>query len=192
VNVVPTELDGVVELQPRRFEDARGWFAETYNAATFAELGIPAHFVQDNESFSEAVGTIRGIHYQLPPFAQTKIVRVVHGAVNDVVVDLREGSPTFARSVTVSMSAAVGNQLVVPVGFGHAFCTTEPDTVVAYKVDARYAPECERAVRWNDPTIAIDWSLDRDPVVSDKDAIAPLLADQPDLFAPDLGTESSR
>lgn len=192
MNVVTTDLDGVVELQPRRFEDARGWFAETYNAAKFDALGIPSRFVQDNESFSSAVGTIRGIHYQLPPFAQTKIVRVVRGAVIDVAVDLRVGSPTFAQSVTVPLSAAAGNQVVVPVGFGHAFCTTEPDTVVTYKVDARYAPECERAVRWDDPVIAVDWPLDRDPVVSDKDAGAPLLADQPDLFTPDLLTESHR
>lgn len=181
---VPTALDGVIEVRPRRFGDQRGWFSETYKRDAFADAGITDDFVQDNESFSAPVGTLRGLHYQLPPHAQAKLVRVLRGSILDVAVDIRRSSPTFGRHVAVVLSADEGNQLYVPAGFAHGFCTLDDDVHVVYKVTARYAPETERAIRWDDPALGIDWpGLDgREPVLSDKDAVAPLLADQPDLF----------
>ena len=183
MRVVETELDGVLEIRPTRFGDERGWFSEVYKADVLAEHGVTTRFVQDNESFSAAAGTLRGIHYQLAPHAQDKLVRVVRGSILDVAVDLRRSSTTFGRHVAVRLDATSGGQLLVPVGFGHAFVTLEPDTQVAYKVSAPYAPETERAVRWDDPDLAISWPSDvGEPVLSRKDAAAPLLADQPDLF----------
>jgi len=178
-----TELDGVVVLQPQRHGDARGYFTETFNVKTMADAGLETVFVQDNESLSAAVGTVRGIHYQLPPQPQIKLVRVLQGAVLDVAVDLRSPSPTFGQHVAVELRAELGNQLYVPVGFGHAFCTLEPNTIVAYKVSGFYAPDCDRGVRWNDPDLAIDWPIaEADATVSAKDAQAPLFADAVDLF----------
>ncbi|WP_040492017.1 dTDP-4-dehydrorhamnose 3,5-epimerase [Ilumatobacter nonamiensis] len=183
MKLVPTALGDVVEIQPVRHGDARGWFSEVFTASAMAEAGIVRPFIQDNESFSAAVGTLRGIHYQLEPFAQDKIVRVVRGSVLDVAVDLRRGSPTFGEHVTVTLTGDAGNQLLVPAGFGHGFVTLQPDTHVAYKVTAPYAPERERSIRWDDPTLSIDWQLaGADPMVSERDAEAPLLTDQPDLF----------
>ncbi|WP_420453092.1 dTDP-4-dehydrorhamnose 3,5-epimerase [Ilumatobacter sp.] len=183
MKVVDTALAGVVEVRPVRHGDDRGWFSEVWRADVLAEAGVDVDFVQDNESFSAAVGTLRGIHYQVAPHPQAKLVRVVDGSIVDVAVDLRRSSATFGRHVAVELTAAEGNQLLVPAGFGHGFVTTSPDTRVAYKVSGRYAPECERAVRWDDPELGIDWPIDGpDPVLSTKDAAAPLLADQPDLF----------
>ena len=183
MQLVPTELPEVIEVRPVRHGDDRGWFSEVYKAHLLSDAGLDLDFIQDNESFSAAVGTLRGLHYQLPPNAQAKLVRVTSGSLLDVAVDLRRSSETFGRWVARTLSAADGNQLLVPVGFGHGFCTREPDTQVIYKVTAPYAPEQERAIRWDDPRLDIDWPAElTDPIVSAKDAAAPVLADQPDLF----------
>jgi dTDP-4-dehydrorhamnose 3,5-epimerase len=183
MEIITTALDGVVEIRPRRHGDDRGWFSETYKQHTLRDAGIDIDFVQDNESFSAPVGTLRGLHYQLAPHPQDKLVRVIHGSVLDVAVDIRRDSPTFGQHIAVTLTADAGNQLLVPVGFAHGFCTLEPDTRVAYKVSDRYAPECERAIRWDDADLAIAWQLPPNgPTLSDKDAVAPVLADQPDLF----------
>ena len=164
------ELPGLVLLRPRRFTDARGYFAETYNEKTLAAAGISAKFVQDNQSFSAKRGTIRGLHFQLPPAAQAKLVRVLQGSVYDVAVDLRVGSPTCGRWVGETLTADGGEQMFVPRGFAHAFCTLETDTVVAYKVDDFYAPASDSGLIWNDPALAIKWPVAPNEVVlSDKD-----------------------
>ena len=166
-----------------RHGDDRGWFSELYRRDVLQAAGIDVDFVQDNESFSATPGTLRGIHYQLAPFVQVKLVRVIRGSIVDVAVDLRRSSSTFGEHVQVTLSAEQGNQLLVPAGFGHAFCTLEANTQVGYKVTDVYSPQSERSVRWNDPTLAIPWELGgRNPTLSDRDAEAPELADQPDLF----------
>jgi dTDP-4-dehydrorhamnose 3,5-epimerase len=171
-------LDGVLELTPRRYEDERGFFTETYNAATFAAKGLDMTFVQDNHSYSAKAGTLRGLHYQLPPRAQAKLVRVVRGRVFDVAVDLRQGSQTFAKWVGIELSAEKGNQILVPAGFAHGFVTLEPDTEVLYKVSDFYSPDHDRAIRFDDPEIGIDWPVDaRDLLLSEKDRGAPLLVE---------------
>lgn len=184
MEIVPTRLDGVIEIRPQRFGDHRGWFSETFRLDALRRAGIDVAFIQDNESFSARVGTLRGLHYQVAPNAQAKLVKVVRGSILDVAVDIRRSSPTFGDHVAVTLSAEEGNQLLLPAGFAHGFCTLVPDVQVAYKVDAPYSPADERAIRWDDPAIDIDWpTADGDgPVLSDKDAVAPLLADQPDVF----------
>jgi len=184
MDIIPTEIPDVVEIAPKRFGDDRGWFSEVFKAQVLADAGIDIEFVQDNESFSATPGTLRGLHYQLPPFAQDKLVRVISGSVLDVAIDIRRNSPTFGRHVTRVLTSDTGNQLLVPAGFAHGFLTLVADVQVAYKVSAPYAPETERAIRWDDPEFAIDWPAvaGAAPVLSDKDAVAPLLADQPDLF----------
>ncbi len=164
-------------LVPKRFQDARGWFSETYSERGFAALGITCRFVQDNQSYSARRGTIRGLHLQIPPRAQAKIVRAVRGRILDVAVDVRRGSPTYGRFVSVELSAENGRQLYVPVGFAHAFCTLVDDVEVAYKVSDFYAPECERGIRWDDSSIGIPWPVRAGEAgVSDKDAVLPLLS----------------
>src|ERR1043165_158456 len=163
-------LPGVVLLRPRVFQDARGSFAETYNEKAFAEAGITATFVQDNQSLSAARGTVRGLHFQLPPAAQAKLVRVLHGSVYDVAIDLRVGSPTYGQSAAATLTAGGGEQIFVPRGFAHAFCPLEPDTWVAYKVDEFYAPASDSGLIWKDPILAIDWPVAAgEAVLSDKD-----------------------
>ena len=163
-------LPGLLLLKPRRFADSRGYFVETYNERTAAEAGIKCRFVQDNQSYSGSRGTIRGLHFQLPPAAQAKLVRAVQGRVHDVAVDLRAGSPTYGRWAEATLTADGGEQLFIPRGFAHGFCTLEPDTVVAYKVDDFYAPASDSGLIWNDPTLAIDWPVGPDEaVLSDKD-----------------------
>ena len=163
-------IPGVIRLVPRQFSDARGHFSETYNERTFDQVGISVKFVQDNQSYSAKSGTVRGLHYQLPPSAQAKLVRVLQGSVYDVAVDLRVGSPSYGRWVGVTLTAEGGEQLYVPRGFAHAFCTLEPDTLVAYKVDDFYAPATESGIIWNDPDLAIDWPVPAaDALLSDKD-----------------------
>ena len=163
-------LAGLVLLRPRRFIDARGYFVETYNECAFQAAGITANFVQDNQSFSAKRGTIRGLHFQLPPSAQAKLVRVLQGSVYDVAVDLRVGSPSYGRWTGETLTADGGEQLFVPRGFAHAFCTLEPDTVAAYKVDEFYAPASDSGLIWNDPALAIAWPVASEEVVlSDKD-----------------------
>jgi dTDP-4-dehydrorhamnose 3,5-epimerase len=172
------ELDGVIEIVPRKFGDARGFFSETYSAKRFAEEGIDIGWVQDNQSFSAEKGVLRGLHFQLAPFAQDKLIRVLRGSIFDVAVDLRKASPSYGKWVSCVLSAEAWNQLLVPKGFAHGFVTLEPDVEVLYKVSAPYAPEHDRGIRWNDPSIGIAWPLEgREPVLSGKDAAAPYLAD---------------
>ncbi|AWK90180.1 dTDP-4-dehydrorhamnose 3,5-epimerase [Azospirillum thermophilum] len=182
MQVIPTALGDVRLILPKRFGDARGYFVETWNERSYAGHGLERRWVQDNQSLSATPGTVRGLHYQLAPHAQTKLVRVLRGRILDVVVDIRRGSATFGQHVAVELSADGLEQLFVPVGFAHGFCTLEPDTIVAYKVDAFYSPECERAVRWNDPALGIRWPEGAGSVVSGKDAVAPSLAEAADLF----------
>lgn len=164
-------------LKPRRFGDARGWFMETYSETALAAVGVHDRFVQDNQSFSAFQGTIRGLHFQRPPHAQAKLVRCVRGAILDYAVDLRRGSPTYGRFVSATLTAEGGEQLYVPVGYGHAFVTLQPDVEVAYKVTDVYAPDCDGGIVWKDPTIGIDWPLPASgPVLSDKDQKLPTLA----------------
>ena len=174
MQVEDTALAGVRRITPRRFGDARGFFAETWNARTFAGLGIDATFVQDNHSLSEAVGTLRGLHFQAPPHAQGKLVRCARGALTDVVVDIRRGSPTYGRWIAEDLTEADGAMLWVPEGFAHGFVTRAPATEIAYKCTGFYAPEAEGAVRWD--SVGIDCRLEGPPVLSAKDAAAPPLA----------------
>ena len=177
MQVETTALEGVLVLTPRRFGDARGFFSESWNRKTLADKGITLDFVQDNHSVSAAVNTVRGLHFQSPPHAQAKLVRCGRGRLFDVAVDIRRGSPTWGAWVGVELSAENGKQLLMPAGFLHGFATREPDTEIIYKCTDYYAPDCDGAVRFDDPTIGIDWGLSGDPVLSDKDAAAPALAD---------------
>ena len=177
------ELDGLLEISPRKFGDDRGFFSETYNAKSFAEAGIDLTFVQDNHSYSAARGVVRGLHYQLPPFAQDKLVRVTRGAILDVAVDIRKGSSTFGKWVALEVSAEKWNQILVPKGFAHGFMTLVEHTEVIYKVTNYYSPEHDRSIRFDDPAIGIDWPISASGVqLSDKDQKAPMLADA-DVFA---------
>lgn len=165
-------------ITPQRFGDDRGFFSETYHAGRYAAAGIDACFVQDNHSLSVRAGTVRGLHYQGPPHAQAKLVRVVRGAIIDVAVDVRGGSPTYGRWVRAHLSAQNGVQIFVPRGFLHGFATLEDDTEVAYKVDSHYAGSSDGCVRWDDPDLAIDWGIGRlVPTLSEKDAGAPAFRD---------------
>jgi len=177
MQIEETSLPGVLIITPRRFGDARGFFSESWNKALLADHGIDLEFVQDNHSLSEAVNTVRGLHFQSPPHAQDKLVRCGRGALMDVVVDIRVGSPTWGRWFGVVLSAENGRQMLVPKGFLHGFATRQPDTEIIYKCTDYYAPDCDGAVRFDDPAIGIDWGLSGAPVLSDKDARAPLLAD---------------
>lgn len=171
VQLVRGVLNGVIVVSVPRFEDNRGSFMVTFEEKAEAQLGLPTHFVQDNLSVSAHVGTIRGIHLQLPPFAQGKLVRVQRGRIVDLVVDLRPSSPSFGQHELIELSAETGHLLWVPPGFGHGFCTLEPATEVSYKVDAAYAPAAERTLAWDDPTVGVAWPVGPDgPVLSDKDA----------------------
>lgn len=184
MQVEALEISDVKILTPKRFGDARGFFSETYNKAALAEHGLDLDFVQDNHSMSQAVGVLRGLHFQTPPFAQDKLVRVVKGRIFDVAVDIRHGSPSFGKWVGAEISAEAWNQILVPVGFAHGFVTLEPDTEVIYKVTAPYAPDHDKGIAWNDPSIAIDWPLNGiAPTLSDKDTKHPALADLPAYFS---------
>ena len=162
---------------PQRFSDRRGFFAETYSRQKYLEMGIDVEFVQDNHSLSRDVETLRGLHFQAPPHAQGKLVRSGRGALFDVAVDIRRGSPTYGQWVGYELSAKNGHQLYVPMGFAHGFVTLEPDSEIVYKCSDYYAPEAEGALRWDDPDIGIEWPLQGNPILSEKDAIAPLLKD---------------
>ncbi len=176
MKVIEGKLKGVKLIEPAVFEDNRGFFMESYNAQTFADNGIPVTFVQDNHSLSVHKGVVRGLHYQLNPRAQSKLLRVTAGAIYDVVVDIRRGSPTFGQWESFELSAANKRQLYVPQGFAHGFCTIEPHTEVLYKVDSLYSAEHDRGIAWNDPALAIEWPA-ADPILSDKDSRHPLLAE---------------
>lgn len=175
MQIIPTKLSGVTLLVPQRFGDARGWFSETYNAARMRAAGFDLDFVQDNHSFSAALGTLRGLHYQRPPHAQDKLVRCTRGAIFDVAVDVRRGSASYGQWVGVDLTADNGHQLLIPKGFLHGFVTRAPDTEVQYKCSDIYAPDCDGGVRWDD--FGIDWGLTSAPVLSDKDRVAPKFAD---------------
>lgn len=182
MKVIETNLEGVLVIETNVFGDHRGWFMETYSEAKFSEVGINLNFIQDNQSFSAAKGTFRGLHYQLNPKAQTKLVRCIQGAIFDVAVDIRKGSPTFGKWFGIELSAENKKQLLVPKGFAHAFMTLTDDVEVQYKVDELYSPENDRGIIWNDPDIAIDWPFDITPILSEKDQKAPLLKDTENNF----------
>jgi len=157
-------------LTPRKFGDSRGFFSEVYNRRALAGAGIDTEFVQDNHSLSACRGTVRGLHFQTPPHAQDKLVRVVRGSVFDVAVDLRQGSPTYGLHVSAVLSAEAWNQILVPVGFAHGFMTLEPDTEIVYKVSDFHAPDHDEGLLWNDPTLGIRWPIpEEEAVLSDKD-----------------------
>ncbi|MDP6951657.1 MAG: dTDP-4-dehydrorhamnose 3,5-epimerase [Alphaproteobacteria bacterium] len=177
MEVEATAIPAVKLIRPRVFRDSRGCFSETYRSDSYAQAGIDTAFVQDNLSLSPTPGTVRGLHFQLPPHAQAKLVSVASGRVLDVALDLRRGSPTFAQHVAVELSAADGEQLFVPEGFAHGFCSLAPDTRVTYKVSAFYAPDHEAGLRWDDPTLGIVWPVAAaDALLSDKDLALPALA----------------
>lgn len=184
MQIEQTPLPGCLILTPRRFGDTRGWFSESWSRRTLSAHGIELDFVQDNHSLSRDVGTLRGLHYQRPPHAQAKLVRVGRGRVFDVAVDIRPASPTYRQWFGVDLSAENGRQLLVPVGFLHGFVTREPDTEIIYKCTDFYAPDCDGAVRFDDPALGIDWGLPADRMIlSDKDRTAPLLAEIGQPFA---------
>ncbi|MAQ82034.1 MAG: dTDP-4-dehydrorhamnose 3,5-epimerase [Maritimibacter sp.] len=173
-----TSLEGVYIITPRRFGDHRGFFSESYSERVFADAGIDIRFVQDNHSLSGTTGTVRGLHFQSPPHAQAKLVRCGRGRIFDVAVDIRRGSPTYGQWTGAELSFDNGRQLLIPEGFLHGFMTLEPDCEIVYKCSDFYAPECDGAVRWDDPDIGIEWpDTGADPVLSEKDAKAPALAD---------------
>ena len=177
MEIISTDIPDVRILVPKVFRDARGYFVETYNAARYAEAGIMATFVQDNESFSTK-GVVRGLHWQAPPATQAKLVRVIRGAVWDVVVDIRKGSPTFGRHVSAVLTAENGHQFFIPRGFAHGFIVLEDDTLFSYKCDNLYAPALERGMRFDDPALGIEWPKIGVPLtLSEKDRRHPLFAD---------------
>jgi len=177
VKIVKNKLSGVLVITPGRFGDHRGFFAETYSRRMYADLGIDMEFVQDNHSLSAEVGTVRGLHFQAPPFAQDKIVRCGRGVIFDVAVDIRRGSPTFGQWVGYELSAENGKQLFVPAGFAHGFMTLQADSEIVYKCSEYYAPESEGSLRWDDPEIGIDWPSAGEAILSGKDVEAPALAE---------------
>ena len=183
MDVIDTQIPAVKRVVPKRFGDARGWFSETYRTDALERAGITAAFVQDNQSFSAPRGTVRGLHFQVAPCPQAKLIRVLQGAILDVAVDLRGGSPTYGRHVAVTLDAEGGEQVYIPHGFAHGFCTLTPDVMVAYKVDAYYSPAHDRALAWNDPALGIGWPVaEAEAMLSDKDRRAPRLSELGAMF----------
>ncbi len=178
-SITPLAIPDILLITPRRHGDARGWFMETWSQKAFADAGLTVDFVQDNQAFSARKGTIRGLHFQQAPHAQAKLVRAIRGAIFDVAVDLRDGSPTYGQWVGATLTAEGGEQLFVPRGFAHGYCTVTDDCEIAYKVDGQYAPQTEGALLWNDPDVGIAWPLDGEPTLSGKDEVAPRLKDMP-------------
>jgi dTDP-4-dehydrorhamnose 3,5-epimerase len=176
MTVTETALLGVLILEPAVFGDERGWFMESYSTAKMENAGLSYDFVQDNHSFSAKKGVLRGIHFQNDPFAQTKLVRCTNGAVLDIAVDLRKGSPTYKKWISVELSSENKRQLLIPRGFGHGFLTLTDDTEFLYKTDNHYNAATDRSIRWNDPELAIEWGIS-EPVLAKKDASAPFLRD---------------
>jgi dTDP-4-dehydrorhamnose 3,5-epimerase len=180
---IETEIAEVKILVPRRHADHRGFFSETYSRSVVRELGIDVEFVQDNHSLSVEKGVLRGLHYQIAPMAQAKLVRVVRGAILDIAVDIRRSSTTFGRHVSAVLSAENWRQIYIPIGFAHGFVTLEPNTEVVYKVTCCYSPQHERGIRWNDPALGINWQIDADrAILSQRDGQHPMLAEASDLF----------
>lgn len=174
MNIIGTKLQGVLILEPFVYQDNRGYFMESYNKIALEQIGISIDFVQDNQSLSKEAGVIRGLHYQLPPKAQTKLVRVCSGAVFDVIVDIRQNSQTFGQWIGVILSEENKRQVLIPKGFAHGFCTLVLHTNVFYKVDEYYSPEHDRGIAWDDPEIGIEWPISK-PILSAKDSKLPLL-----------------
>ena len=181
MNIIKTKFEDAILIEPKVFGDHRGFFTEIYNKEMFQQNGIDMDFIQDNHSLSQQPGTLRGMHYQLNDKAQTKLVRVTRGAIYDVIVDIRKGSPTYGEWQGFILSADNKRQLLVPKGFAHGFCTIVENTEVQYKVDELYSPEHDRGIAWNDPTLNIDWPFNN-PVLSDKDTKHPTLADADNNF----------
>ena len=177
--ITPLALPEVLLITPKRHGDARGWFAETWSEKLMAQAGLTRPFVQDNQAFNAVKGTLRGLHFQKAPHAQGKLVRVLKGAIWDVAVDVRAGSPSFGRWAAAELTAAGGEQLFVPRGFAHGYVTLQDETELFYKVDGQYAPDLEGGVAWNDPDLALPWPLTGEPVLSDKDQKLPRLKDMP-------------
>jgi dTDP-4-dehydrorhamnose 3,5-epimerase len=184
MQVIETAIPDVKVIVPKKHGDNRGFFSEVYSRRAFAAADINVEFVQDNHSLSAEVGVVRGLHYQLPPMAQAKLVRVVRGAILDVAVDIRRSSPTFGKMVAEEISEANWKQIYIPPGFAHGFRTLAPNTEVIYKVTNFYSPEHDRGIRWNDPALGIDWGIpEADAVLSERDKKHPTLASAMDLFA---------
>jgi dTDP-4-dehydrorhamnose 3,5-epimerase len=184
VQVDSLAIPDVKIIRPKKFGDHRGFFSETYSKPAFEAADLHLDFVQDNHSLSAASGVLRGLHFQLPPFAQDKLLRVVRGRIFDVAVDIRHGSATYGQWVSAEISAEEWNQILVPIGFAHGFVTLEPDTEVIYKVTAPYAPEHDRGIAWDDPDLGIAWPLEGiEPTLSEKDTRHPRLADLPVHFS---------
>ncbi len=181
MKIVETKIEGVVIVEPQVFGDQRGWFSETYSKVKIKELGIDYDFVQDNQSMSAQKGTLRGLHFQNNPKAQTKLIRCTQGAILDVAVDIRSGSPTYKQWISVELTAENHKQLLIPKGFAHGFVTLTDNVEVQYKVDEYYAPECDRSIRFDDPELGVDWGI-VEPILSDKDLNALLLKDSDDNF----------
>lgn len=183
LQVMATEISDVKLIVPRIYRDNRGFFSETYNKAVLTAMDTNLEFVQDNHSLSVEPSVVRGLHFQIPPFAQDKLVRVIRGSIFDVAVDIRRRSPTFGKHVARVLSATDWNQFLIPVGFAHGFCTLEANTEVLYKVTNYYSPQLERGVLWNDPDLAISWPIaETEAILSDKDRGLPKLADLPAYF----------
>ena len=175
--ITPLSLPEVLLITPKRHGDARGWFAETWSRNALAGTAADTTFVQDNQAFSAQRGTLRGLHFQTAPHAQGKLIRALRGAIFDVAMDIRAGSPTFGRWVSAELTAEGGEQLWIPRGFAHGYCTTTDDCEIFYKVDGQYAPGCEGGIAWDDPDLAIPWPLAGEPVLSAKDKVLPRLKD---------------
>ena len=183
MEIQAASIPDVKIITPVRHRDRRGFVCEVYNKRALAEEGIDSHFVQDNHSYSVQCGTLRGLHFQCPPAAQNKLVRVLRGAVLDVSVDCRAGSPTYGQYVMVELNATIGNQVLCPMGFAHGMLTLDHDTEIAYKVDAHYAPGLDLGIRWDDPDLAIDWPIPAEQILlSEKDRHLPWFRDLPAVF----------
>jgi dTDP-4-dehydrorhamnose 3,5-epimerase len=183
MKVIETEIPAVKILLPNKHGDHRGFFSEVFNSRLLKEAGLCCDFVQDNHSLSAEKGVVRGLHYQLPPMAQDKLIRVLRGSILDVAVDIRRDSPTFGKHITALISAENWKQILVPRGFAHGFVTLEPNTEVFYKVTNFYSPQHDRGIRWNDPKLGIDWGIEESAaVLSAKDKIQPVMRDVTDLF----------